>query len=164
MAIKDIKLLVLDVDGVLTDGRLYFGPHGEAMKAFHVRDGAGIKMLLDAGLDCAFLTGREGPIAAARASELGVRHVACGAGHKGAALRKLVDSLGLHVSQVAYVGDDLPDLPAMRECGWSACPADATPEVYSAAGWVAPSPGGRGAVREIIEHLLKEQGRWPPRT
>ena len=164
MAIHDVKLLVLDVDGVLTDGRLYFGPGGEQLKAFHVRDGAGIKMLLGAGLECAFLTGREGAIASARAAELGVRHVVGGAGDKGAALRRLAQSLGLALSQIGYVGDDLPDLPAMRDCGWTACPADAAAEVRGAADFVAAAAGGCGAVREIVERLLKEQGRWPAKA
>ena len=161
MAIQDVKLLVLDVDGVLTDGRLYYGPQGERLKAFHVRDGAGIKMLLGAGLDCAFLTGRDGSAASARAAELGVCHVVSGAEDKESALRRLTRSLGLELSQTGYVGDDLADLPAMRGCGWSACPADAAAEVREAANCVTSAAGGCGAVREIVERLLKEQKRWP---
>ena len=161
MAIADIKLLVFDVDGVLTDGRLYFSARGEELKAFNARDGAGIKCLMRAGVECAFLSGRESAVAAARAAELGVKHVVGGAKDKLPALRELLAELGLAPAQAAFVGDDQVDLPAMRECGWSACPADAVREVREAADYVAALPGGRGAAREIIEHLLKEQGRWP---
>ncbi|HOX06649.1 MAG TPA: phenylphosphate carboxylase subunit delta [Planctomycetota bacterium] len=158
--LKDIKLLVLDVDGVLTDGRLYFSARGEEMKVFDARDGAGIKYLLRAGVDCAFLTGREGSVALARARELGVKHVIGGAKEKEPVLRGLLESMKLAPAQAAFVGDDLVDLPPMRIAGWSACPADAAAEVREAAAYVASAAGGHGAVREIIEHLLKEQGRW----
>lgn len=161
MAIKDVKILVMDVDGVLTDGRLYFSPRGEEMKVFDARDGAGIKYLMRAGLDCAFLTGREGSIASARAKELGVKHVIGGAKDKEPALRGLLATLKLEPGQVGYIGDDLVDLPPMYVAGWSACPADADAEVRKVASYVASARGGHGAVREIIEHLLKEQGLWP---
>mgnify|MGYP000845355635 CR=1 FL=1 len=161
MATSDIKLLVMDVDGVLTDGRLYFSARGEELKIFDARDGAGVKYLMRAGLDCAFLTGREGSIASARAAELGVKHVLSGIKDKEPAFRELLASLGLTPEQAAFVGDDLVDLPPMRLAGWSACPADAAAEVREAAAYVASASGGRGAVREIVERLLKEQGRWP---
>ena len=162
MAIADIKLLVFDVDGVLTDGRLYFGARGEEFKAFDARDGAGLKYLQRAGLACAFLTGRADRGAVkARARELGVKHLVSGAKQKEPALAKLAGKLGLGLGAVGYVGDDLMDLPAMRIAGWSACPADAVREVREAADYVAAAAGGRGAAREIIEQLLKEQGRWP---
>jgi 3-deoxy-D-manno-octulosonate 8-phosphate phosphatase (KDO 8-P phosphatase) len=160
MALTDIRLLVLDVDGVLTDGRLYYGPSGEEIKAFHSRDGAGIRYLMEAGLDCALLSGRESEALRRRAADLGIARVVGAAGEKGAELGALIGSLGLEPGQVAYVGDDLPDLAAMRLAGWSACPADAVAEVRAAADLVASSPGGLGAVREIVEHLLRAQGRW----
>jgi 3-deoxy-D-manno-octulosonate 8-phosphate phosphatase (KDO 8-P phosphatase) len=159
--LKGIKLLVLDVDGVLTDGRLYFSVRGEEMKVFDARDGAGIKMLMRAGVECAFLTGRDGGVASARAAELGVKHVMGGAKEKEPAFRELLARLKVAPEQAAFVGDDLVDLPPMRAAGWSACPADAVQEVRGAAAYVASSAGGHGAVREIIEYLLKEQGRWP---
>jgi len=145
---------------VLTDGRLYFSARGERLKAFDARDGAGIKYLLRAGLACAFLSGRAAAVARARARELGVKVVIGRARQKGPALRKLAARLGLALSQIGYVGDDLVDLPGMSIAGWSACPADAAAEVRRAAGYVAGASGGRGAAREIIEHVLKEQGRW----
>jgi 3-deoxy-D-manno-octulosonate 8-phosphate phosphatase (KDO 8-P phosphatase) len=161
MAIKDVRLLVVDVDGVLTDGLVYLGSAGEVIKAFHVRDGVGIKMLMDAGIECAFQSGRGDVLVDRRAAELGVRRVVSGVKDKAAALGELARSLGLELSQVGYVGDDLSDLPAMRACGWSACPADAAPEARAVAAYVASAAGGRGVVREIAERLLKEQGRWP---
>lgn len=161
MSIAELKLLVFDVDGVLTDGSLHVGPSGEETKVFHARDGAAVKWLLRAGLECAFLTGRVSPGALLRrAEELGVRRVVGGARRKEPALRELAAELGLPLEQVGYVGDDLVDLPAMRAAGWSACPADAAPEVRAAAAHVASLAGGRGAAREIIELVLKEQGRW----
>ena len=160
MSIKGIKLLVFDVDGVLTDGKLYFGPSGEELKTFDARDGAGIKCLMESGVECAILSARDSAALRHRAESLGIRHAITGAGDKAPELRRLIESLGLKRDEIGYVGDDLMDLPPMRLAGWSACPADAAPEVREAADYVAASPGGSGVAREVAELLLKAEGKW----
>ena len=149
-----IRLLVLDVDGVLTDGRLYFGARGEALKAFHVRDGVGLKQLQRAGLEIAVISGRRSPVVAARCRELGVRHVLQGVGDKLAALTRLCARLKLTPAACACVGDDLPDVPLMRVAALSFAVADAHRAARHAADVVTRLPGGRGAVREVCDHLL----------
>jgi 3-deoxy-D-manno-octulosonate 8-phosphate phosphatase (KDO 8-P phosphatase) len=149
-----IRLLVLDVDGVLTDGRLYFGPRGEALKAFHVRDGVGLRQLQHAGLEIAVISGRRSPMVAARCRELGVRHVLQGVGDKLAALTRLCARLKLTPAACACVGDDLPDVPVMRAAALSFAVADAHRVARRAADVVTRLPGGRGAVREVCDHLL----------
>ncbi|MHC4915652.1 MAG: KdsC family phosphatase [Planctomycetota bacterium] len=160
MSLQDIKLLVLDVDGVLTDGRLYYGPRGEELKAFDVRDGAGIKFLQAAGVEVAVLSGRESEALRRRLDDLGVTLAVTGAKDKAAELRAMAASRKLEPEEVGYMGDDLMDLPAMRLAGWSACPVDAVPEVREAAEHVTAASGGRGAVREVAEHLLRAGGSW----
>jgi 3-deoxy-D-manno-octulosonate 8-phosphate phosphatase (KDO 8-P phosphatase) len=160
MALTDIKLLVLDVDGVLTDGRLYYGPGGEELKAFDVRDGAGIKLLEAAGVETAILSGRESEALRRRMEDLGISLAVTGSGDKAAGLRELAAARRLKPEEIGYVGDDLMDLPAMRLAGWSACPADAVAEIRAAAAHVTAANGGRGAVREVAEHLLKARGSW----
>lgn len=156
----NIRLLVLDVDGVLTDGTfLLHGAEGE-WKAFHASDGLGIRHLIDAGVQVAFLTGRDSPVVSRRGSELGVREVVQGRKDKGLALRELSDRAGVALHEIAFMGDDLVDVPAMRAAGFSAAPADARPEAREAADWVAPSAGGHGAVRDLSDHLLREMGLW----
>jgi 3-deoxy-D-manno-octulosonate 8-phosphate phosphatase (KDO 8-P phosphatase) len=154
-----IRLLVLDVDGVLTDGRLYFGPRGEALKAFDVRDGYGIVQLQRAGLPVAVISGRRSPMVTARCRELGVRHVHQGVSDKLAALVRLCKRLKLTPASCACVGDDLPDLPVMRATALSFAVADAHHEVRRAADVVTRCPGGRGAVREVCDHLLALRAR-----
>ncbi len=160
MSAEGLKLLVFDVDGVLTDGQLYFSPTGEELKAFNARDGAGMKYLMRFGVECAILSGRESPPVQHRADNLGIKHVITGARDKEPELRRLVSSLGLSMDEVGYMGDDLMDLPPMRVAGWSACPADAVDEVRAAADYVTASAGGSGAAREVAEHVLKKQGKW----
>lgn len=155
-----IRLMVLDVDGVLTDGRLYFGPQGEALKAFDVRDGHGIKLLMAGGIEVAILTARRSDIVTARMRELGVARVLQGQSDKRAALAALLAELGLAAEQCGYMGDDLPDLGALQLAGFAAAPADAAPEVLAAAHWVAPREGGRAAVRATAEFVLRAQNRW----
>jgi 3-deoxy-D-manno-octulosonate 8-phosphate phosphatase (KDO 8-P phosphatase) len=150
----------MDVDGTLTDGTIAFAADGSEWKAFHARDGAGVKFLALAGIEAAILSGRSSPVVLRRAKELGVREVVQGADDKGEALRALRERLGVPAEAVAYVGDDLSDLPCLREAGFSAAPADAAPEVRRAATFVAKANGGRGAVREAIEALLRREGRW----
>lgn len=149
-----IQLLCLDVDGVLTDGGLYIDDHGVETKRFHVRDGAGLRMWMRVGGHVALITGRRGMAVRHRADELGIRHVLQGSIDKLADFRSLLDHLGLKASQAAMVGDDLPDLPIMRMCGYPIAVSDADPEVRATARFVTVRPGGQGAVREAIEHLL----------
>ena len=158
-----IRLLVLDVDGVLTDGRLYFGARGEALKAFHVRDGVGLKELQRAGLTVAVISGRRSRMVAARCRELGVRHVLQGVGDKLTALRRLCARLKLTPASCACVGDDLPDVPLMRAAALSFAVADAHHSARRAADVVTRLPGGCGAVREVCDHLLGLQARQPRR-
>jgi len=155
-----VRLVALDVDGVLTDGRLYFGARGEALKAFDVRDGLGIRLLQQAGVAVAIVTGRSSAIVTARARELGIAHVLQGQADKGAALRALLEREGLQARQCAYMGDDWPDLAALALAGLAATVADAPAEVRRRVHWVAPSPGGRGAVRDLATLLLKAQGHY----
>jgi 3-deoxy-D-manno-octulosonate 8-phosphate phosphatase (KDO 8-P phosphatase) len=150
-----IKLLVLDVDGVLTDGRLYFGGKGEALKVFHVRDGHGIKLLLAAGVQVAAFSGRRSAATAARLRELRVPTVLQGCSDKLAALEKLTRRLEVSPLHCACIVDDTPDLPLMSAVGFAAAVADAHPIVLAAAHWVARAPGGLGAVRELCDALLR---------
>lgn len=155
-----VALLVLDVDGVLTDGRLWFGADGEALKPFHARDGLGIKLLQEAGIAVAVISGRTSPAVTARMRDLSVEHVVQGAADKGAALRDLLDRLGVPARRVACLVDDIPDLPLMRQVGVPAAVSDAHPDVLSAARHVTVLPGGHGAVREFCDWLLA--ARRPP--
>ena len=149
-----IRLLVLDVDGVLTDGRLYFGPRGEMLKTFDVRDGYGIVQLQRAGVRVAVLSGRRSPMVVVRCRELGVRHLHQGVADKLGVFARLCARLKLTPALCACVGDDLPDLPLMRAAALSFAVADAHREVRRAADVVTHLPGGRGAVREVCDHLL----------
>ena len=154
-----IRLLVLDVDGVLTDGRLYFGARGEALKAFHVRDGVGLKQLQRSGFTVAVISGRRSRMVASRCRELGVRHVVQGVADKLAALRQLCARLKLTPAACACVGDDLPDVPVMRAAALSFAVAAAHRSARRAADIVTRLPGGRGAVREVCDHLLALNAR-----
>lgn len=156
---RAIRLLVLDVDGVLTDGRLYFGPRGEALKVFHVRDGHGIVQLRRAGIEVAIISGRRSPMVSVRCRELGVRHVHQGAADKLPVFERLCARLQLEPADCACVADDLPDLPLMKRVRRSFAVADAHPLVRRAAAVVTRLPGGGGAVREVCDQLL----RAPPR-
>jgi 3-deoxy-D-manno-octulosonate 8-phosphate phosphatase (KDO 8-P phosphatase) len=149
-----IRLLVLDVDGVMTDGRLYFGPRGEALKQFHVRDGVGIKQVAEAGIQVAVISGRNSRMVAVRCRELDVEHVHQGAKDKVAELDKLCRRLKIQPSACACVGDDLPDIPLMRKVALAFAVADAHPEARHAAHLVTKLPGGHGAVREVCDYLL----------
>lgn len=150
-----IELLILDVDGVLTDGRLYFAPTGEALKVFHVHDGHGIQLLMGSGVHVAAVSGRRSAAVTARMRELKVRHVMQGCSDKVAALRQLAQKLRIAPLACACIVDDTPDLPLMSAVGFAAAVADAHPLVRSAAHWVSAAPGGRGAVRELCDELLR---------
>ena len=149
-----IRLLVLDVDGVLTDGRLCYDADGNETKSFHVRDGYGIQRVLAAGLLVAVISGRNSGAAAARLAELRVPHVFLGRNDKHEVLNQLVTELGVPLASVACVGDDVTDLPIMRAAGLGITVADAHPDVLDAADWVTIAPGGHGAVREVCDLLL----------
>lgn len=153
-----ISLVAIDVDGVLTDGRLYYGPHGETLKVFDVRDGHGIKMLLGHGVDVAILSARSSEIVAARARELGIRRVLQGRGDKALGWTELLADAAVPDERASYIGDDLPDLPVLARAGLAATVADARDEVKAAAHWITAEPGGRGAVRALAEFILRSKG------
>lgn len=150
-----IEFLILDVDGVLTDGRLYFGARGEALKVFHVRDGHGIKLLMAAGVQVAAFSGRRSAATAARLRELGVPTVVQGCSDKLRALVKLTKRLKVDPLNCACIVDDTPDMALMSAVGLAAAVADAHPIVLSAAHWISRSPGGFGAVRELCDAILR---------
>jgi 3-deoxy-D-manno-octulosonate 8-phosphate phosphatase (KDO 8-P phosphatase) len=154
-----IRLLILDVDGVLTDGRLYFGPRGEALKVFDVRDGFGLVQLQRAGFAVAVVSGRRSPMVAVRCRELGVRHLYQGVADKLGVFARLCARLKLTPAACAFVGDDIADLPMIRAAGLSFAVADADRAVRRAADIVTRRPGGRGAVREVCDHLLALRAR-----
>lgn len=152
---KAIRLLVMDVDGTLTDGKIYMGPSGEAFKAFDIKDGYGVNEILpEAGITPAIITGRESEIVARRANELGVKELYQGRHDKLATFEGLIEKLGLARENVAYIGDDILDLVCMRRSGLVGCPADACRQVIEAADYVCSAKGGEGAVREFIEWLI----------
>jgi 3-deoxy-D-manno-octulosonate 8-phosphate phosphatase (KDO 8-P phosphatase) len=153
-----VRLVILDVDGVLTDGRLYYGADGESLKVFDVRDGHGIKMLAEHGIATALLSARDSPIVSRRAQELGVERVLQGRGDKAAGFRELLRATGVGADAAAFVGDDLPDLPVLRAAGFAATVDDARDEVKAVAHWIAPRPGGHAAVRAVAEFILRAQG------
>lgn len=154
----NIRLLVLDVDGVLTDGSLYLGDNGVEYKAFYSRDGHGIKLLMASGVQVAVITGRRSQVVADRMAALGVTHVHQGDDRKGPVFDALLKALALEPEQAAYVGDDLVDLPVMARCGLAIAVADADPRVIRAARLTTRCAGGRGAVREVCELILDAQG------
>jgi 3-deoxy-D-manno-octulosonate 8-phosphate phosphatase (KDO 8-P phosphatase) len=155
-----VSLVILDVDGVLTDGRLYFGPQGEALKVFDVRDGHGIKLLREAGLEVAILSSRRSDIVAARARELGITHVLQGETDKLAGFGRLLADTKKNAAQCAFIGDDWPDLPVLTKVGFAATVAGAALEVRQIAHWIATAEGGRGAVRQLAEFILRAQGKF----
>lgn len=154
-----IRLLILDVDGVLTDGRLYFGPRGEALKVFDVRDGYGIVQLQRAGVTVAVISGRRSPMVVVRCRELGLRYVQQGVADKLGVFARLCARLKLTPAACACVGDDLPDVPLMRAATLSFAVADAHREVRRTADIVTRAAGGRGAVREVCDYLLALRSR-----
>jgi 3-deoxy-D-manno-octulosonate 8-phosphate phosphatase (KDO 8-P phosphatase) len=151
---RRIRLLALDVDGVLTDGRLYLSPAGEELKVFHVRDGSGLVAVQRAGIVVAIISGRDSAAVSRRAAELGIRHVRQGVVDKGAELDRLLGELGVEPGETACVGDDTPDLPMLRRAGLAVGVADAHPALLEAAHWITRAAGGRGAVREVCDLLL----------
>jgi 3-deoxy-D-manno-octulosonate 8-phosphate phosphatase (KDO 8-P phosphatase) len=155
-----IELLIVDVDGVLTDGGIVHANDGNELKAFHVRDGSGLKIWRFVGKRAALITGRSSRLVEARAREVGIDPVIQGAPEKLPAFRALLEAGGWRPEQVAFVGDDVPDLPLLRHAGLAVAVADACPEAMAEAHYVARAAGGRGAVREVIELVLRCQGHW----
>ncbi len=158
--LKKIKLVVLDVDGVLTDGMIITGSQGELCKHFNVKDGLGIRMLIEGGIDVVVITGRRSAIVGARLRELGVRDVLQGQVYKKDAFLNLLKARKVDAEAVACMGDDIPDLPVLRLSGLACAPADAVDAVKSEADFIASKNGGAGAVREMAELILKAQGLW----
>ncbi|HKJ09555.1 MAG TPA: 3-deoxy-manno-octulosonate-8-phosphatase KdsC [Gammaproteobacteria bacterium] len=154
-----IRLLIFDVDGVLTDGSLYLSDDGQEYKAFHSRDGHGIKMLQANGVQAAVITGRSSQVVIHRMDNLGIKHVYQGQEDKRVALDDLLTRLSVSGEEAAYVGDDVVDLPAMRRVGLAIAVQDAHPAVKRHAHWQTPSRGGRGAARDVCELLLEAQGK-----
>lgn len=155
-----IKLLILDVDGVLTDGRIFLNHKGEEIKAFNVKDGLGLKMLREGGIDVAIITGRRSGAVEHRGRELGITDVFQGVGKKREICRKLIRKKMLVTEEVCCIGDDLPDLPMFDEVGLAVAVADAVQEVRDRADLITTKKGGDGAVRELCEWILKGQGKW----
>jgi 3-deoxy-D-manno-octulosonate 8-phosphate phosphatase (KDO 8-P phosphatase) len=155
-----VRLLLFDVDGVLTDGAVLMHADGSESKSFHIRDGAALVWAQRAGLSVGFLSARTSGATAQRAAQLGIRIVSQGVAHKADAYEAICRQAGLEDSAVAFMGDDLLDLPVLSRVGLSAAPADAAPEVRASVDWVSSSGGGRGAARELIELVLRAQGRW----
>lgn len=161
--LQRIRLVVLDVDGTMTDGRLYYGAQGEALKAFDVRDGHGLRLLtMYGGVRLAVLTGRRADLVLQRCKELSIEHVVGQSRAKGAAIGKICAEMGVPLDDAAFMGDDVNDLPALRKVAFSCAPADAAPEVLREVSWVSKRPAGRGAVRELCELLLAAKTGWPP--
>lgn len=158
--LKKIKLFVMDVDGILSDGRIIYDSQGSETKAFFVQDGVGLKGLKDFGIQLAIITGRSSPMVERRASELGIDHVIQGRDDKFTQLSRLAQSLGLGLDECAYMGDDLPDLKAIKEAGVGISVPNGCKEAKTAADIVTQKAGGQGAVREACELLLMAQGHY----
>jgi 3-deoxy-D-manno-octulosonate 8-phosphate phosphatase (KDO 8-P phosphatase) len=156
---RRVRLVIFDVDGVLTDGRLWYGPGGEALKSFHAFDGHGVKLLLMAGLKTALLSGRDSPAVAERARELGIAHVMQGIDDKAKAFRSLLRRVRMRPEAAAYMGDDLVDLPVLARCGFACAPHEAPEEVRRRVHYVASAKAGHGAAREVCEFILEAQGK-----
>jgi len=150
-----LRLLVLDVDGVLTDGRLHYGARGETLKVFHVRDGHGLKQLIERGVAVAVISGRRSPAVQRRCRELGIRHVFQGIDDKLDCLARLTKRLRITLAETAFIGDDTPDAAALRAVGLGFAVADAHLDAQEAAGYITRSGGGQGAVREVCDWLLE---------
>ena len=158
--LKKIKLLLLDVDGVLTDGSIVYNDHGQESKQFNVKDGFGMKLLMSAGIELGIVTGRRSEALAHRCNDLGIRLIFDGISDKSSVLDEIQQHTGISADNIAFVGDDIPDLALMRRIGVSIAVADAHENVRANADWVTSAPGGTGAVREVCEAILKSQGTW----
>jgi len=162
--LEKIKLLLLDVDGVMTDGRIIFDSNGVESKFFNVKDGHGIKMLQRAGIEVGIISGRQSMVVANRAAELGIFHVYQKAMDKVSPYLDILAKTGLDDSQIAFMGDDIIDIPVLRRAGFAAAPVDAVEEVFPHVHFITKNQGGCGAVREVCDLLLKGQGKWEAAT
>ena len=158
-AAKNIKLVLLDVDGVLTDGRLYYGNSGEELKAFDIQDGLGIKLLQKGGVKVGIITGRRSALLQRRAEELAISPLVQGREDKWLALNEMMEDLGVSLKEIAFVGDDLPDLAVIKRVGLGITPANGSHIVASQADWQTKNSGGDGAVREVAELILSAQDK-----
>lgn len=156
---RRIRLMIFDVDGVLTDGRLWYGPAGEELKAFHSFDGHGLKMLAASGVACALLSGRRSAAVAVRAAELRIEEVLQGIDDKRAAFKELLSRRSLEAGEAGFMGDEVVDLPVLTRCGLACAPREAPEAVRSRVHYVASAPAGRGAAREVCEFVMRAQGR-----
>jgi 3-deoxy-D-manno-octulosonate 8-phosphate phosphatase (KDO 8-P phosphatase) len=159
---RRVRLMVFDVDGVLTDGTLWYDASGEVLKAFHVGDGSGIRMLIESGVQVALLSGRRSAAVATRAAELGIRDVLQGIDEKRPAFEELLARLGLPAEQAGYMGDDVIDLPVLARCGFACAPSEAARWVQSRVHYVTAAQAGRGAVREVCELIMQAQETLEP--
>ena len=158
--LQKVKMLLLDVDGVLTDGRIIYSSDGTETKAFDVKDGHGLKMIQRAGIKVGIITGRQSTVVEHRAKELGINIVYQGVKDKLVPFREILDTCSISEDEIAYVGDDIVDLPILLRVGFAATVADALPEVRERVHYVSDRKGGKAAVREICDLILKESGRW----
>lgn len=159
-SLDNIKLILLDVDGTLTDGKIYYDSQGNEMKAFHVKDGMAIAQASNADIEFGIITGRKSTIVEKRAHELGIKYLYQGVHQKLEVANSLIEQLGLTYENVMYIGDDINDLEIMNTVAWSACPQDAVEEIRECSKFISTYRAGDGAVREIIEYVLKGQGKW----
>lgn len=159
---RSIRIMIWDVDGVMTDGRLWYGPQGEGLKAFHALDGHGIKMLAGTGVAAAILSGRRSEAVSRRAAELGIEHVLQGFDDKRPAYESLLQRLGLDAKAAGYMGDELLDLPVLTRCGFACAPREAPAFVRRHAHFVPEARAGHGAVREVCEFVMQAQGTLEP--
>ena len=158
--IARIKALLLDVDGVMTDGKLHYSARGEEIKSFDVKDGLGIQLLLNANILVGIISGRNSDALEKRIKDLGIQHIYMDSSNKKKDLQNFLETTGLRREEVAYIGDDLPDLTNIIMCGFSACPSDACSEVLDAVDHVSSKRGGDGVVREVAELILRSTDRW----
>jgi 3-deoxy-D-manno-octulosonate 8-phosphate phosphatase (KDO 8-P phosphatase) len=161
---RAVRLAIFDVDGVLTDGTLFIGAHGEVAKPFNILDGHGVKMLQHAGIATAILSGRSSEAVAWRARELAIEHVVQGCSDKVADFERLRAYLAVDAAACSFMGDDLPDLPVMQRCGFAVAVANAVDAVKQAAHYVTTASGGRGAVREFCDYVLRARGQLADRS
>lgn len=158
--IKLVRLLILDVDGIMTDGSIVYDNEGGETKTFNVRDGHGIKLMMKAGLSLALITARSSRAVSRRADELGITLVYQGTSDKLSAFKEILEETSLEQGQTAYMGDDIIDIPVLKRVGFSVTVPDAANEVKERVDYITEKRGGRGAVREVVEMILKEQGKW----
>ena len=159
---EPIRCILSDVDGVMTDGRIIYDSAGFETKQFHVRDGLGIKLWMQAGFPFGIITARNSQMVDRRANELGIDHVSQGSGDKLNRATEVLSQWGCELASVCYIGDDLPDIAVMKQVGLAVAPADAATDAREVAHWVLRTDGGQGAVREVVERLLRGKGLWNP--